>query len=87
MRNRLLGVLDTISFEQQFPPPVNFTFFDRDQVEALVRSLEQRTREGVAYCDVRALRRVLLTELAHQQGPMVAGQRPHIMEVRAHAQY
>ncbi|GFN90053.1 nuclear pore complex protein nup205-like [Plakobranchus ocellatus] len=80
MRNRLLGVLDTISFEQPFPPPVSFTFFDRDQVEALVRSLEQRTREGVAYCDVRALRKVLLTELANQQGPMVAGQRPHIME-------
>ncbi|GFS19080.1 nuclear pore complex protein Nup205-like, partial [Elysia marginata] len=80
MRNRLLGVLDTVSFEQQFPPPVSFTFFDRDQVEALVRSLEQRTREGVAYCDVRALRKVLLTELANQQGPVVAGQRPHIME-------
>ncbi|KAK3769775.1 hypothetical protein RRG08_046880 [Elysia crispata] len=80
MRNRLLGVLDTVSFEQQFPPAVSFTFFDRDQVEALVRSLEQRTREGVAYCDVRLLRKVLLTELANQQGPMVAGQRPHITE-------
>ncbi|RUS70914.1 hypothetical protein EGW08_021327, partial [Elysia chlorotica] len=80
MRNRLLGVLDTVSFEQQFPPAVSFTFFDRDQVEALVRSLEQRTRDGVAFCDVRALRKVLLTELANQQGPMVAGQRPHIME-------
>ncbi|XP_035827391.1 nuclear pore complex protein Nup205 [Aplysia californica] len=80
MRHRILGTLDTISFEHFFPPPLQFTFFDKSQVETLVRSLERKTPEGVSYCDVRALRHILLTELANQQGPMVAGQRPHIME-------
>lgn len=81
-RHRLLGVLDTVSFEQKFPQPQQFTFFDRLKIEALVRSMEHKTREGVTYCDVQALRQELLTELANQQGPMVAGQRPHILEVR-----
>uniref|UniRef100_A0A2C9LCT3 Uncharacterized protein n=1 Tax=Biomphalaria glabrata TaxID=6526 RepID=A0A2C9LCT3_BIOGL len=80
-RQRLLGILDTISFEQSYPSPLHVNFFDKAQIEALVRSLETRARDGVTYCDVRALRQVLLTELANQQGPMVAGQRPHIMEV------
>ncbi|KAK6985388.1 nuclear pore complex protein Nup205 [Biomphalaria glabrata] len=79
-RQRLLGILDTISFEQSYPSPLHVNFFDKAQIEALVRSLETRARDGVTYCDVRALRQVLLTELANQQGPMVAGQRPHIME-------
>ncbi|CAG5133814.1 unnamed protein product [Candidula unifasciata] len=80
VRHRLLGILDTVSFEQTFPGPIQFTFFDKSKIESLVRSLELKTREGVVYCDVHALRRELLTELANQQGPMVAGQRPHILE-------
>ncbi|BFZ24882.1 hypothetical protein BsWGS_27921 [Bradybaena similaris] len=80
VRHRLLGILDTLSFEQTFPSPVQFTFFDKSKIEGLVKSLEQRTREGAVYCDVHALRQELLTELANQQGPMVSGQRPHILE-------
>ncbi|CAL1531629.1 unnamed protein product, partial [Lymnaea stagnalis] len=80
IRHRLLGILDTISFEQSFPPQLQVMFFDKTQIEGLVRSLEYKSRDGSTYCDVRALRQTLLTELANQQGPMVAGQRPHIME-------
>ncbi|XP_059166343.1 nuclear pore complex protein Nup205-like isoform X2 [Physella acuta] len=80
IRHRLVGILDTISFEEKLPPHLLVNFFDKAQVEALVHSLEHRTRDGISYCDIRSLRQVLLTELANQQGPMVAGQRPHIIE-------
>lgn len=81
MRNKLLSLLDTVDFTHQFPPELQLTFFDPKMIEAVLSNHEVQDAEGVAYYDVRSLRRLLIAELDNQQGPMMSGQRPLIMEV------
>nr|KAG5691714.1 hypothetical protein BaRGS_010217 [Batillaria attramentaria] len=80
MRSKLLSILDTVSFSHQFPPELHFTFFNPKVIEGVLSSHEVLDAEGVSYYNVRALRRLLIAELNNQQGPMMAGQRPLIME-------
>ncbi|XP_025098310.1 nuclear pore complex protein Nup205-like isoform X3 [Pomacea canaliculata] len=80
MRNKLLSLLDTVDFTHQFPPELQLTFFDPKMIEAVLSNHEVQDAEGVAYYDVRSLRRLLIAELDNQQGPMMSGQRPLIME-------
>ena len=81
MRSKLLSVLDTVSFSYQFPPELQLKFFNSKVIEGVLSSQEVTDAEGVAYYDMRALRRLLIAELDSQQGPMMAGQRPLILEV------
>ena len=81
MRSKLLSLLDTVSFSYQFPPEIQLQFFNPKVIENVLCSHEVTDAEGVAYYDVRALRRLLIAELDSQQGPMMSGQRPHILKV------
>ena len=81
MRSKLLSLLDTVSFSYQFPPEIQLQFFNPKVIENVLSSHEVTDAEGVAYYDVRALRRLLIAELDSQQGPMMSGQRPHILKV------
>ncbi|XP_046581767.1 nuclear pore complex protein Nup205-like [Haliotis rubra] len=79
-RRKLLCILDSISFAQQFPVGLQLDFFDPKLIEQVITSCETKTKTGIVVCDVRNLRRILINELNNQQGTMMAGQRPLIQE-------
>ncbi len=81
-RRKLLCILDSISFTQQYPAKLQLDFFDPKLIEQVIASCENKSKTGVVACDVRNLRRILINELNNQQGTLMAGQRPLIQEVR-----
>ncbi|KAL8613661.1 hypothetical protein ACOMHN_029753 [Nucella lapillus] len=80
LRSKLLSLLDTVSFSCQFPPELQLQFFNPKAIEGELSVHEVTDPHGVAYYDVRAIRRLLIAAVDNQQGPMMAGQRPLILE-------
>ncbi|KAK7106896.1 nuclear pore complex protein Nup205-like [Littorina saxatilis] len=80
LRSKLLSLLDTVTFAYQYPSELQLKFFNPKVITNVLSSHEVTDPEGVTYYDVRALRRLLIAELDSQQGPMMAGQRPLILE-------
>ncbi|KAL4232887.1 hypothetical protein ACF0H5_007574 [Mactra antiquata] len=79
-RRRIMSLLDTIQFSQEYPDEVHFEFFDRQSIQHVVGSVERKDEEGVTYYDVKMLHRILVNELNNLQGTTMAGQRQRILE-------
>ena len=80
-RRKLLGVLDSIDFVQNYPPSMELKFFKQSAMEQVIGSCEQRDETGLQLCNVKLLYQVLTSELNKLQGGST-GQRPHMLQVR-----
>ena len=80
-RRKLLGVLDSIDFVQNYPPSMELKFFKQSAMEQVIGSCEQRDETGIQLCNVKLLYQVLTSELNKLQGGST-GQRPHMLQVR-----
>ncbi|XP_055955132.1 nuclear pore complex protein Nup205 [Patella vulgata] len=78
-RRKLLCLLDSVSFNQDYPEQLQLDFFDPKLIEQVISNCESKTENDVIYCEVRTLHRILMSELNNQQGSLMAGQRPLIM--------
>ncbi|ESP04618.1 hypothetical protein LOTGIDRAFT_237278 [Lottia gigantea] len=78
-RRKLLCLLDSVTFSQDYPEQLQLDFFDPKLIEQVISNCESKTENDVIHCDVRALHRILISELNNQQGSLMAGQRPLIM--------
>ncbi|XP_052238587.1 LOW QUALITY PROTEIN: nuclear pore complex protein Nup205-like [Dreissena polymorpha] len=79
-RRRIMSILDTLSFHQQYPEHMNLEFFDTNLIQQVVGSTERKDEDGVTFYDVKTLHRILLNELNNLQGTTMAGQRQRILE-------
>ncbi|CAH2276623.1 nuclear pore complex Nup205 [Pelobates cultripes] len=80
VRRKILKILDSIDFNQDIPEPLQLNFFDRNQIEHVVASCEQKDSRGQIICSVKFLHRVLVAEVNALQGMAAIGQRPLLME-------
>ena len=78
-RRKLLGVLDSIDFVQNYPPSMELKFFKQSAMEQVIASCEQRDETGIQLCNVKLLYQVLTSELNKLQGGST-GQRPHMLQ-------
>ncbi|KAJ8314739.1 hypothetical protein KUTeg_006889 [Tegillarca granosa] len=79
-RRKLLTLLDSVDFTQQYPRPLALDFFDLSVIENVIKNAETKNKEDVIYCDVKELHRILMSELNNLQGTVMAAQRPRIVE-------
>ncbi|KAK2179080.1 hypothetical protein NP493_515g00009 [Ridgeia piscesae] len=54
-RRKLLGVLDSIDFVQNYPPSMELKFFKQSAMEQVIASCEQRDETGIQLCNVKLL--------------------------------
>nr|XP_033813775.1 nuclear pore complex protein Nup205 isoform X3 [Geotrypetes seraphini] len=80
VRRKILSILDSVSFRQEIPEPLELDFFDRNQIEQVIANCEHKNRQGHTVCNVKLLHRVLIAEVNALQGIAAMGQRPLLIE-------
>lgn len=85
-RQKLLVILDLVSFVEIPLPPLQLVFFDQERVEQVITSCEVKSEDdGVPYVDVKVLHRLLMNDVNSLQGAAAIGQKPNIVKVHAPA--
>ncbi|XP_045195259.2 nuclear pore complex protein Nup205-like [Mercenaria mercenaria] len=79
-RRRIMSLLDTVQFSQQYPDQIHLEFFDYRLIQQVITSVERKDEGGVTFYDVKSLYRILMNELNNLQGTTMAGQRQMIIE-------
>lgn len=81
-RRKLLGILESIEFSQDVPPPLQLNYFDVAVTEKAIASCEQKKEDsGVLFCNVPVLHKLLMGEISGVQGTATAGQRNFLLQV------
>lgn len=84
MRRKILSLLDSVEFTQEFPDVLQLNYFDQGVTERVIASCEQKSDEtGVVYCNVRELHRLLNNEISSAQGAATAGQKNFLLQASA----
>ena len=81
IRRKILTLLDSVDFEQDFPAALRLEYLDPSVIERVIASCEQRTERGVMLSDVSLLHKILMAELNQLQGSSSVGQRPLVAQV------
>ncbi|XP_048578619.1 nuclear pore complex protein Nup205 isoform X2 [Nematostella vectensis] len=80
-RRKILSILDSVDFSQDFPPQLQLNYFDPGVMERVIASCELKSEEtGVQYCNIRELNRLLRNEISNAQGPNAAGQKNFLFQ-------
>ena len=83
-RQKILSVLDCISFESLPIPPLELQLFDVQRTENVIKMCETSLPEdgGLSFIDIKSLRNLLMTEFNSIQSSTVVSQKHFILEVR-----
>lgn len=82
LQRKILSILGTVDFKQAYPPLLQLNYFDMTVTERVISSCEQKSQEnGVTYCNVHMLHRLLMNEINGVQGAATAGQKTFLMQV------
>ena len=79
-QRKLISLLDVISFKQEYPAPLQLEFFEPAVVEQVIKSCEQHGDDGVVFCNVKMLHKILTNEV-NLQVSTLGGQRSVMMQV------
>ena len=83
MRRRILQLLDSVDFSQEFPPPLRLDTFEPAGVEQTILGCEEKNEQGMALCNLQLLHRILMDQLnRHGASGSVVGQRSRVEHVR-----
>ena len=81
-RRKVLSIIESVDFSQEFPPRLQLNYFDVTVMEKAITSCEERSEEsGVLYCNVPKLHKLLMTEVSGVQGTATAGQKNFLLQV------
>ena len=81
-RRKLLSILESIEFSQEVPPPLQMNYFDVAVTEKAIASCEQKSEDnGVMFCNVPVLHKLLMGEISGVQGTATVGQRNFLLQV------
>ncbi len=83
-RQKILSVLDCISFESLPIPPLELQLFDAQRTENVIKMCETSLPEdgGLTFIDIKNLRNLLMSELDSVQTSAIVSQKHFILEVR-----
>jgi len=79
-RNILMSLLASLSFEQRYPPNIDFQYFDYNAVEQLIGSCEEVNNNGLTLCNVNKLFKLFMNEINISTIATGAGQRQEIIK-------